>query len=135
MRATVITFACLAAAALSSLGKESFYAGPSVFSTRPGETKSLQTIDRFGPVGMGLELIQPAFTMRIKNIEEGSPAAATGTLEKGQLIESINDQVLKDIDPRIQLANILGEAEATDGKLRFKIKDVAEPVTVALFAY
>ena len=42
---------------------ESFYKRPALFSTRPGETKSLQSIDRFGPVGIGIELIQPAFTM------------------------------------------------------------------------
>ena len=89
-------------------------------------------MDRFGPVGMGIELIQPAFTMRIKNIEEGSPAAATGKLEKGQIIESINGQALKDIDPRIQLAGMIEKAEATDGKLSFKIKDLAEPVVVEL---
>ena len=39
---------------------------------------------------MAIELIQPAFTMQIKSIEEGSPAAATGKLKKGQIIESIN---------------------------------------------
>ena len=45
-------------------------------ATKDGaETKSLQTIARFGPVGMGIDLIQPAFTMRIKNIEEGSSAS------------------------------------------------------------
>jgi hypothetical protein len=27
---------------------------------------------------MGIDLIQPAFTMRISHLEEGSPAAATG---------------------------------------------------------
>ena len=36
-----------------------------LFSTRPSETSSLQTIKRFGPVGIGIDLIQPAFTMRI----------------------------------------------------------------------
>ena len=70
-------------------------------------------IDRFGPVGLGIELHQPAFVMKIKNVEEGSPAAATGQLKKGQLIESINGQKLADIDPRIQLAQILGAAVGT----------------------
>ncbi|MEN8783935.1 MAG: hypothetical protein ABF379_06205, partial [Akkermansiaceae bacterium] len=47
---------------------EGFYKNANgLFSTRPGEEKSLQSIDRFGPVGIGIELIQPAFTMRIKN--------------------------------------------------------------------
>ena len=39
---------------------------------------------------MGIDLIQPAFTMRISHIEKGSPAAATGKLKAGQIIESIN---------------------------------------------
>ena len=90
-----------------------FYKDPSLFSTRPSEKKSLQNIKRFGPVGMGIDLIQPAFTMRIANVEEGSPAAATGKLKTGQIIESINGQKLEDIDPRIQLAGSIEQAEAT----------------------
>jgi hypothetical protein len=108
----------------------SFYKYQSLFSTRPSETKSLTNIKRFGPVGMGIDLLQPAFVMRISHIEEGSPAAATGKLKAGQIIESINGQKLADIDPRIQLAQILGAAEASDGVLKFAIKGEAEPVTV-----
>ena len=109
----------------------SFYKNPrGLFSTRPGETKSLQMIQRFGPVGMGIDLIQPAFVMRISHIEEDSPAAATGRLKAGQIIEAINGQKLADIDPRIQLGKILAEAEATDGRLKFVIKGEAKPVVV-----
>ena len=78
-----------------------------LFSTRPSESSSLQTIKRFGPVGMGIDLIQPAFTMRVSHIENGSPAAATGKLKTGQIIETINGQELADIDPRIQLGQVL----------------------------
>ncbi|MCH2060806.1 MAG: DUF6288 domain-containing protein [Verrucomicrobiales bacterium] len=110
---------------------QSFYKKANgLFSTRPDATKSLQNIKRFGPVGMGIDLIQPAFTMRISHIEEGSPAAATGKLSKGQVIESINGEKLADIDPRIQLGKILADAEASDGTLRFAIKGIAVPVTV-----
>ena len=112
---------------------ESFYQNPNgLFSTRPSEKKSLQTIDRFGPVGIGIELIQPAFTMRIKNVEEGSPAAETGLLKKGQIIESINGQKLADIDPRIQLGQILAAAEASDGLVQFVVKGESKPVTVEI---
>ncbi len=122
-------FGCLVAPAEA----ESFYKNPyGLFSTRPSEEKSLQTIDRFGPVGIGIELIQPAFTMRIKNIEEGSPAAETGLLKKGQIIESINGQELADIDPRIQLGNILAAAEASDGSVTFAIKGKSEPITLSI---
>jgi len=114
----------------SAQGK--FYKEAQLFSTAPSPEKSLQSVDRFGPVGIGIELIQPAFTMRVKNVEEGSPAAATGKLEKGQIIESINGEKLADIDPRIQLGRILAKAEATDGLIKLAIKDVADPVMVKI---
>lgn len=72
---------------------------------------------------MGIELRQPAFVMKIKNIEEGSPAAATGKLSKGQIIQTINGEKLADIDPRIQLGRIIADAEATDGIIKFMVKD------------
>ena len=70
------------AVAAEGAGKKSFYKGPGIFSTRPSETNSLTNIKRFGPVGMGIDLLQPAFVMRISQIEEGSPAAATGQLNQ-----------------------------------------------------
>ena len=70
--------------------------------------------------------------MRVKNVEEGSPAAETGKLKKGQIIESINGEKLADIDPRIQLGRILAKAEATDGVVKLAIKGEAEPVTVRI---
>jgi len=47
---------------------------------------------------MGIDLIQPAFRMQIHLIEEGSPATTTGKLKAGQMIQSINGQVLQDIE-------------------------------------
>ena len=109
--------------------KAQFYENPNaVFSTRPDATKSLQEIKRFGPVGIGLDLIQPAFVMRIKNIEEGSPADRSGKLKVGQIIESINGSELANIDPRIQLGNIVAEAEATEGIINFKIRGISSLV-------
>ncbi len=124
MRLTLI--ATLLLCGIASAEESSFYKAPGIFSTRPSETKSVTTIARFGPVGMGIDLIQPAFTMQIKNIEEGSPAELAGKFTVGQIIETINGQKLKDIDPRIQLAQILSEAEASDGALRFIVKARAE---------
>ncbi len=125
--AIVICLACGQGAA----NAQSFYKNSRpLFSTRPSETKSLTNIKRFGSVGMGIDLIQPAFTMRISHIEEGSPAAATGKLKAGQIIESINGRQLADIDPRMQLGQILAAAESTDGLLQFAIKDQAEDVIV-----
>lgn len=128
---SLLSFALLIVVTLTSIYGKSFYTRPDpVFSTRPDEKKSLQNIKRFGPVGLGIDLLQPAFTMRISHVEVGSPAAETGKLSKGQIIESINGQVLQDIDPRIQLGDILAKAEATDGLLKFAIKGEAELVTV-----
>ena len=115
---------CMWAGGLAAAA-DSYYKEPPLFSTAPSPEKSLQTITRFGPVGMGIDLVQPAFTMKIHNIEEGSPAAATGKLEAGQIIETINGQKLADIDPRIQLGQILAAAEARDGVLKLMVKENA----------
>ena len=116
-------FSCAVGAAAEQAKTGSFYKSPPLFSTAPSETASLQTITRFGPVGIGIDLVQPAFTMQIRNVEDGSPAAAAGKLKKGQIIETINGQKLADIDPRIQLGNIITDAEATDGVVKLVVKD------------
>lgn len=113
-----------------------FYKRPPLFAFRPKENRKGQSIDRFGPVGIGIELTLPAFGMKIKNIEKGSPAAATGKLKKGQIIESINGDKLADIDPRIQLGRIITKAEAGDGTVKLMVKDdpeaKAEEVTIQI---
>ncbi len=103
----------------------SYYTACPVFVPFPNDTLSYFVpfkIAHFGPVGVGIDLVEPPFTMRISNVEPGSPAAATGALKKGQIIETINDRTLKDIDPRVILGNIITEAEASDGLVRLKIK-------------
>ncbi len=83
-------------------------------------------VRNLGPVGIGINLIRPGMTMQIHNVEPGSPADATKKLQKGQIIESINGVVLKEIDPRIILGDIVTEAEAKDGKVVLKIKDLGD---------
>lgn len=107
-----------------SLFSESFYKTDQLFSTAPNEKVSVNTISRFGPVGMAVELHQPSFVMHVGLVDPGSPAEAAG-LKKGQLIDSINGQTLKEIDPRIQLGQILEKAEATDGVMKFMIREKA----------
>lgn len=127
----ILAILCFLVCGQTEANAQSFYDNPhGLFSTRPDEARSLTNLKRFGPVGMGIDLIQPAFTMRISHIEEGSPAAFTGKLEAGQVIESINGQALAAIDPRIQLGQILAAAEASDGIVRFAIKGMADPVVV-----
>jgi hypothetical protein len=103
-----------------------FYKQSPLFSTAPAETASSQLIGRFGPVGIGIELVQPAFAMKVASIEKGSPAEATGKLKTGQLIETINGQQLAAIDPRIQLGQIITAAEAGDGAVKLMVKDTPE---------
>ena len=103
------------------------YKVPPIYIPYPQEGQTW-TIRNYGPVGIGIDLIDPSFTMRINNVEKGSPAEATGKLKKGQIIESINGETLEDIDPRVQLADILGKAEATDGVMKLKIRDEGEVV-------
>lgn len=83
----------------------------------------MTNLTRVGPIGISLDLLQPAFTMRISGIEPGSPAAATGQLKPAMIIESINGKKLADIDPRIQLGNWITKAEATDGRLVLRVAD------------
>lgn len=118
------TCALLLAATSGLSHGQSYYQGEPLFSTAPNPAVTVNTIERFGPVGMAVELHQPAFTMVVGEVEPGSPAA-TAKLSHGQIIESINGESLKAIDPRIQLGQILAKAEATDGTLRFKVKDKA----------
>ena len=106
---------CCAAGMAQQPTNANFYKESALFSTRPSETRSSQTIERFGPVGISIDLVQPAFVMKVGKVEAGSPAAATGKFVTGQIIEAINGQKLQDIDPRIQLGNIITEAEAKDG--------------------
>jgi hypothetical protein len=129
IRFSPIPFILLAGFAAADNG--SFYKEPPLFSTAPDEKASVNTIARFGPVGMAIELHQPAFTLWAGAIEPGSPAEAAG-LKKGMVIESINGETLKDIDPRIHLGNLLAKAEATDGLVTFAIKGEAAPVVVKI---
>lgn len=105
---------------------DSFYKEPPLFSTAPNPSKSVNTLTRFGAVGMSLELHQSSFIMKVGKIEPGSPAEQTGGFKTGQIVESINGEVLKDIDPRIQLGRLIEAAEAKDGLLKFSVKDKAD---------
>ena len=85
----MVLCACLFVPGLSfSLAKESFYKRPAVFSYRPGETTSKHILKRFGPVGMAIELHQPAFVMKVGELEAGSPAEAAG-LRRGDLVTRV----------------------------------------------
>ncbi len=96
-----------------------------IFNPFPDVTdKKPWLVRNFGPVGIGINLTRPGMTMQIHNVEKGSPAEATGKLQKGQVIESINGKVLEDQDPRIMLGDIITEAEAKDGKVVLKIRDL-----------
>ena len=114
-------------AAPAKAAGDTYYKVQPVFIPYPEPGKNWG-IRQYGPVGIGIELIAPAFTLRISNVEKGSPAEATGKLKKGQIVESINGETLKDIDPRVQLARILERAEATDGRMKLKIKEEGEVV-------
>ena len=49
-----------------------FYKDGPLFAFTPKENKGGQSVDRFGPVGIGIELTLPAFGMKIKNVEKHS---------------------------------------------------------------
>src|SRR5210317_1400731 len=103
--------------------KNPYYKERPWFHFYPAADVARYKIDHIGPIGIGLELRQPAFTMHLISVEPGSPAAATGKLKSGQIIESINGRVLKEVDPRVILGNLITEAEATDGILKMMVKE------------
>lgn len=100
-----------------------YYKNSVMFEPSPQPDKPKYDIARFGPVGLGLALIKPNFTIQITNVEPGSPADATGKFKKGQIIHSVNGHVLKDVDPRILLGNWITEAEAKGGKMDIAVSD------------
>jgi hypothetical protein len=112
--------------------KDGFYKVPPFFSPYPkANDKKGWLIKNFGPVGIGITIKAPGMTLEITTVENGSPAEKIGKLKKGQIIESINGIVLRDIDPRIILASIITEVEAADGKVVLKIKDLGDvPVQI-----
>ena len=116
-------------------GVDSYYTVKPMFHPYPGIMKQF-SVPRFGPVGISIELTEPAFGMKVGTVEKGSPAEATGKLKKGQIIERINGQVLKDVDPRLLLGKIITEAEATDGVVKLLVKNTpaapAEEVVVKI---
>ena len=108
------------------MAAEGYYKGMPQFHAYPDPNAARYELKRFGPVGIGLELRQPNFTIHITNVEPGSPAEACGKLKQGQIIESINGEVLKDEDPRVLLGNMITKAEASDGIMKMMVKDDAK---------
>ncbi len=119
----------LVVAGASARVNAGYYTQDPIFLPSPTENdKKPWNVQNFGPVGIGIDIKQPGFTMVVSNVEKGSPAEKTGKLKKGQVIESINGQALKDRDPREILGDLITEAEAKDGKIDLKIEGVGSVV-------
>lgn len=101
--------------------KGSYYTEKPIFLPYPNEGKTWD-IRELGPIGIGIQLVDPAFTMKVTGVTKGSPADKSGKIKKGQIIESINGRKLEKTDPRVILGDIITEAEATDGKIELQIK-------------
>ncbi|MBI1337750.1 MAG: hypothetical protein GC164_12420 [Phycisphaera sp.] len=109
--------------ATTSLAQGGYYDdSPELFSMRPDPNTSVTTFTEFGPVGVSLDLLKPDFAIRVKSVEPGSPADKAA-LKPGMMIHTINGEKLANIDPRIQLGNMITKAEATDGKMRMVVSD------------
>jgi hypothetical protein len=93
------------------------------FTPVPNRKQGRWAIKHFGPVGIGI-MLEKDFVMKITNVEKDSPAEKTGKLKQGQIIESINGVNLSNTtrDPRLVLASLITNAEATDGKINLAIK-------------
>jgi len=113
----------LTAIASTAVAQQDYYKNAdALFSRRPDATAPISHVQRFGPVGLSIDLIQPAFTMQIQGVEAGSPAMKAG-LKQGMIIHSINGEKLAEIDPRIQLGNMITKAEAADGKIAMVVSN------------
>lgn len=109
---------------------QDYYKHPNpLFSKRPDPAQSVHHLTGFGPVGMSLDLMKPNFIIKVKAIEPGSPAEKTGKLKPGMIIHAINGEALADIDPRIQLGNMITQAEAADGRMRMVVSDEPDGAT------
>ncbi len=113
----------IAAISSAAMAQQAYYQNcDALFSRRPDPAAPISHVQRFGPVGLSIDLMQPAFVMHIQGVEAGSPAMKAG-LKQGMIIHSINGEKLADIDPRIQLGNMLTKAEASDGKIAMLVSD------------
>lgn len=100
-----------------------YYTTKPHFHSAPDPNAARETLKSIGPIGIGIELRKPNFTMILTDIQKGSPAEKASGLKKGQIIESINGVTLKDIDPRIILGNIITDAEAKDGVIILRVRE------------
>lgn len=89
----------MAALATTSLMADSYYKGDPQFHQWPNAKASRFQISRIGPIGLSLELIQPAFTMRISVVEPGIRSAAARSINNQQRYHLIMP-LLKSQDPR-----------------------------------
>ena len=93
-----VVIAAVVLATSSVVAGDGFYKKPNLFNfTHADEKLARQSIDRFGPVGMSIDLRLPPFQMYVGKIEAGSPAEATGKFKTGQKIESIKEFRLKPV--------------------------------------
>lgn len=109
--------------ALNGNGKPDYiFTPPPPVNGMPNGKKWL--IKTFGPVGIGI-ILEKGRVLKIQNVEVGSPAEKAGNIKQGDIIESINGVIFTDTkrDPRMVLADLITEAEATDGKIYLQLKD------------
>jgi hypothetical protein len=115
----LLTALCLACRAIPPRGV--ILLRPHVFLETPGRNQI-----RFGPVGMAST--DPARLHHAHQEHRGRLARRRHRQTQTRPDHRIHQRPkLKDIDPRIQLGNIITAAEATDGVLKFAIKGEAEP--------
>ena len=70
-----------------AMAGSSYYKVHPLFNPHPVEGRNY-TVSRFGPVGIGIDLVPPGFTMKVRNVEPGSPAE--GKLEAGQKYQIVS---------------------------------------------
>ncbi len=111
----VASAALLAAMAFA----DDYYKEPQVYGSRPRPDKEM-SLDCIGATGIRGRFY-PGVILKVEGVIEGSPA--DGKFEVGQIITGVNGTELKGINPFVALGGALTEAEASDGKMVFDVKD------------
>jgi len=114
---SVLCFTGIAAAAEKS--EADYYKQEHVYQLRPRPDREMH----FGHVGVTGLVARVYMGVQVKIEKVVSDTPAEGKFHKGQIITGVNGISLAGKNPFVVLGNALDEAESTDGKLTFEIKD------------
>ncbi|MBI1336238.1 MAG: hypothetical protein GC164_04670 [Phycisphaera sp.] len=94
-----------------------YYTQPQVYNSRPPTDRGYM-FGHIGPTGI-VAYINPGVLVTVEEMQPGSPAE--GKFKKGDILLGVNGKTLKGLNPFVVMGEAITRAEATDGKLTFKV--------------